>query len=181
MEVHLSRFVREENLSLFDAEIGYRKFERRFARLLPGRLFRLVGRLHDVPVSLAVGKHAGVDFGRCEDDFRHLETLAEYREQIDDHRDSRRSDEPVALERTVACHDEILQIERCLREEAEQRDVEFRKIDRRLDHFVSLLFHNVADFAAQGNRNDNHQGDDCDNQSARNFKQSLHLSLCFMW
>ena len=181
VEMDAAAIVGIADCRLLDAQVGYREPERRWRVVaLFGFGGLVVGRRHDVPIGLAVCRYAAVYLGSVEDDFRYLETVAEYRQHIHHYLDTRCGNQLLTLEDPFARNAEILQIERRLREMTEQRYIQFCKIDRCVHHLVSLLLDDVADFAAQQCRYDKHQCDYRYKHSAQNLKCSFHgFEFCF--
>ena len=159
-ETHVRRIVLVADRSVRNPEIAHRHPERRgFGRLFGGSLLRgFVRRLHHVPVDGPVGQLVRMHGRRREDHLGHLEpAVAEQRHQVDDHRNPLRGDDRVALEAVHAHQREPFQIQRSVREMAQQADVELLEIELRREHFIGFALHDVGDLAPQRKRHD--QGD----------------------
>ena len=159
-KTHVRRVVLIADRGVRNPEIAHRHPERRrFGRLFGGSLLRgLVRRLHHVPVDGSVGQFVRMHGRRREDHLRHLEpAVAEERHQVDDHRNPLRGDDRVALKTVHAHQCEPFQIQRSVREMAQEADIEFLEIELRREHFIGFALHDVGDLAPQRKRRD--QGD----------------------
>ena len=149
---------------------------RRLVRL--GRLLllrRFVRRFHHVPVHAAVGEFARMQMRLVDEQFGHLVArIAEERHQVDDHRDAPDRSQRIPFERRGADDRQPLQLDRSVREMAQQTQVERTEIDFGGEQFTRLFLHDVAHLRFECERHDERDGDEHDRHDRNDFQKLFH-------
>ena len=110
-----------------------------------------------------------------DEQFGHLVArIAEERHQVDDHRDAPDRSQRIPFERRGADDRQPLQLDRSVREMAQQAQVERTEIDFGGEQFARLFLHDVAHLRFECERHDERDGDEHDRHDRNDFQKLFH-------